>query len=342
MQTNQQEILKTLNLSLYPSPKGWYVGKCPFCGRENKFGIKFDTQYEGKSVSSFNCFSAKCNQKGGLFYLLKHINRLDLLTKNYSLIQEKSFLTNKFIIESNELDYSLKEKQLPLGFKRVFSDKYLVFDRNFPGYIFERYEIGKTQLDPNWRNRIIFVIRIDNKVVGYVGRSTYSKEWHKQNELDFKQKLTSLYFLRYKNSADTEFEKILYGVDDIKTETKIILIVEGITDKINTDVKLKLHTQKHLKCCASLGKNITKYHVELLKSRGIEDIILLHDPDAIESTKKNAFFLEKYFNVLIGYIKDETKDPGCLDEKDFNEIFSTLETPEEFYINKLAKKGLKI
>lgn len=342
MQTNQQEILKTLNLSPYPSPKGWYIGKCPFCGREDKFGVKFDTIYQGKRVSSYNCFSAKCGQKGGLFYLLKHINRLDLLTKNYSTLGKESILVNKMQIKTNDIDYTLQEKQLPLGFKRIFSDSYLVLDRGFPGFIFDRYEIGRADIDPNWKNRIVFPIRISNKVVGYVGRSSYSKEWHKQNELEFKQKLTKKYFPRYKNSQNTDFEKILYGVENITEKTRSVILVEGITDKINCDIKLELHTQEFIQCCATLGKNITDYHIKLLQDRNIENVILLHDPDAIENSKKNSFFLEKYFNTLVGFIGDRSKDPGSLSEEEFDKVFNSLETPENFYVNKLAKRSLKI
>ena len=64
-------------------------------------------------------------------------------------------------------------------------------------------------------------------------------------------------YLRYQNSVDTDFGKMVYGIDECTENTHTLIGVEGITDKFNVDRLLGLYKQEEIKCGAFFGKKIS-------------------------------------------------------------------------------------
>jgi len=328
---NKEAIIECLKLRKSGN-KGWYVAEnCPFCGGE-KMGVVF-----GYKSSSFNCFSGKCGEKGHINILLEKIGRLDLVEFDETVPR----IEQKELFEEEEKDYILQKKNIPLGFKRVYSDWYLK-SRGVKTYQFEKYIFGFAQLEPRLRKNYITLLIMENDVcVGYVSRSRKTKEWiewfNERRKLEGSKKRHQ----RYINSTNTDFEKILFGFEEIiENETNTVILVEGITDKFNIENLLGLDDLLEMKCCCTFGKRITKYHIQRLKDKKIKNIILLYDPDALKEVQENSFELEMWFNVQVAHIKSSDSDPGDLTFGELSDIFCNLESPFSYKYSKLFIKNL--
>jgi DNA primase len=334
MNYRENDIVKFFDLHPFGS-KGWFIGTCPVCGAHDKFGIKFDSLYKGKKISSFNCFSGKCKAHGTVFKLLKDFNRLDLVDIKFVDIFKKLEAKKIVFEEDEDLDYSMKESEIPLGYKRIYGHPYLK-SRGFDERFFKLHNIGTAFLDPKiGRDYVVFLLEEDNKCIGWLKRSIYTKEMIKKFEEKGKK------ILRWGNSIDTDFEKFIYGIEEvIQGITKTIIVVEGITSKENIDKLLNLYDQKDVKCVATFGKKFSKFQIKRLIDKQIENIILLYDPDAIKESGTYSMELEKYFPVMVGYIKNQDKDPGNLTMEELEYILSNLESPMSFKMNKLQKQSL--
>lgn len=345
MNVNKQQVIQILNL-IQSGSKGWYSGKCPYCDSE-KFGIKFDSDYNGQKRTNFNCFKGDCQQHGSIFKLLKDINRLDLINDTFhSKIDIEKKLSNKLntiLLNSTEtLDLNTIEKPLPIKFKRIYSDDYLN-NRGFNDGHYNTYHIGISDRDYLYKDDyVIFLIMEDNICKGHIGRSRKSKEWIDVYNEELKKNGVDKKYLRWVNSPNTDFEKLLFGIDEINNKTETVILVESITSKSNVDRLLNLFHTDFIKCCATFGKKISKYQIAKLQNKDIKNIILLFDPDAIDRSKKHSLELSQYFNTSVGYIKDEMKDPGNLTEDEMYDVLSNLENALEFNINKIQKKKLEI
>lgn len=337
---NQQQIIQILNLKRSGS-KGWYAGNCPFCGKEDKFGVIFNSLYRGKTVSNFNCYSASCDESGGLFKLLKHINRLDLFSGFTFTKQEE--LVSRLNIKQEEVVFEpLKEISFPMGYKRIHENEYLENERGFNNTDFTLYECGISRLNPLLKDYIIFPIKQRKSLVGYVCRSIHSKQWHVENEEKAKRGIGT-FKERYKNSLCTDFSKMIYGLDEFTDKTEMVILAEGIFSKRGVDLKLDLHNQEFIKCGATFGAKTSEYQIQLLRTfPNIKKIILFYDPGTIKIIKNLSFELLKYFEVGIVYNTVNNNDPDDMGREDMLNIFNDLQDPYLFARNRLEKKELKL
>jgi hypothetical protein len=101
-----------------------------------------------------------------------------------------------------------------------------------------------------------------------------------------------------------------------------------------------LYDRKDIKCVATFGKKISVFQIKRILDKGIENIILLYDPDAVNASKNYSMELDKYFNVRVGHIKNVEEDPGDLSLEELELVLNNLENPLEFKMNKLQKKSL--
>lgn len=325
----KEEIIQTLNLK--PSGnKGWFIGQCPFCGTDGKFGVVFSDR-----TSSFNCFAGKCGEKGHISKVLKFIGRSDLISFQYN---PDVVLKNgiKKDIKETELDLSVETKQLPRNFTRIYESEYLE-SRNFTKAHFQSYIIG-TSTETRLDKYLIFVIIEDGECKGYVARSQKSKKWIDLYNTIAKEKDLKKH-LRWINSLNTDFDRLFFGLDEIIVgETKTVILVEGVTSKANVDGQLNLFSNNEMKCLGTFGKTISQSKIQKLKNKGIENIILLYDPDAVNNSKKYSNTLAKHFNVSVGFLKD--KDPGDLSDKELKDILNNLQSPFNFNMNQIQKREL--
>lgn len=318
--------------------KGWLSSKfltCPHCGKSDKFGVSF-TEDGGKGC--YHCF--KCDKKGSIFSLLRAINRPDLIIKDgdegeYQLDDKLSVGLN--IMAEKEDDLACPECSMPLGFRPLTESEYLK-GRGWEPWQLKAYHAG-TSIDPKLKNKITFLLYEDGKVIGYLSRSLLSKEWHKQNLADFKAGKASL-VLRYDNSHETPFERVVGGIDEITEETDTVIIVEGIMDKAGTDRTLGLNESPYVKCCFTCGCKLSEAQMLKIYRKGVKNIILCYDPDTIQQVKSASMKLSRKFNIKIAELHGE-KDPAEMNFCEFEKVFANLLSPIEFYANRLQIGKLK-
>ena len=179
--------------------------------------------------------------------------------------------------------------------------------------------------------------------VGWLARSIKSKEWIDDTNKKRREQGREDKYLRWQNSVDTDFLKILFGFDElIYNITQIVIVVEGVTSKANIDKLLRLWEVKEIKCVCTFGKKISPEQINLLRYKGIRNVILLYDQDAVNETKEHSFELEKFFKVDIGFIpfkndKGENKDPGDINSNELEIVMKDLKSPIQFYVSKIKE-----
>ena len=331
MKINPNKIIDDLKLTAYGG-KGWLASpdlECPECKKKDKFGIKFTNNF-----GAVHCF--KCEYSESIVKFLKRIGRNDLLDYEESVRFDN---TLKPVFEDEEAEIvELSECKLPKGYERIYFDKYLN-DRNFKAHQYDQYEVGITNhfLESRLKNYLIFVIRQEGKLVGWVARSKYSKEWHKKNLEAYKAGEGKL-VQRYLNSTGTDFDKLLGGYDQVTDKTETAVLVEGIFDQTNTSNLLSAHKRDDLKVLCTFGNKVSQGQIELLRKTKIKKVILMYDEGTIAQSRKFGAELSRYFDVEVCVIEDPNVDPGDMDKKFLEELFFKSKNFTYFYNSKLNIK----
>ena len=281
--------------------RGQYICDCPFCGKEKHFYISRQTQL-------WDC--KKCGEHGSIYKLLKQLDKTYLLGGATVEIRDTIQSLRNIVAESIEDDeVTLKELpviKMPVGWKvSVASTKYLLGRRITPADC-KRYNIGATDLYRKYQNYVLVPIYDGGKIRGFLGR--YGAKKVPSNRL------------RYNNSVGTEFSELLFGYDEITNNTTTVILVEGIFDKI------------------AVGKKISPAQSKKLMIKGVTNVILLYDFDAIKDIKKYGLELENNFVTSITYTTK--KDIDECTEQEALEVFTHLQKPREFnedVIGKLKK-----
>lgn len=318
-----------------------YVAQCPFCGRDHHLYVQRETKRRndrGDNVSwMWEC--KRCGENGRIRKLFAKLNKLHLI--DFGKTVEVDTSLEKKIVKYKkktalDLELETQTKTPPLGWKRVYDDDYLR-SRGFVDEQFDIYHVGRTRLLRSMRDYVVALVMENGECKGYVGRSIKSKTWIDAYNNEMKANGSRKRHIRYQNSVNTDFGKLLMGIDEITSNTKVAIIVEGFFDKTNVDKLLELYSDEEMKCVCSFGKKLSEAQIQKLHNKGIDDVILLYDPDAVDASKKYAFELTKRFGrVRVGFTKEH--DPGDLDYSELSVILTTLESPLNFSINKVQKK----
>ena len=321
------DLTEVLDNIRYDGRRRNAVSDCPYCGKSQKFGVSLV-----KDNNLFQCFS--CGERGGSFKLMTHFGRLDLIQEYFSVDDE---LDDPFeVIEEDDLDLELDEIELPEQTKRVASDDYLesrgwydesLFD--FPVFRSKYFKL---------KDYIILGVYMYGALVGYVSRHTWDKKeieaYNKEAARNGKYQI-----LRYKNSDGNEFGKMLYGFDTIidgKTDT--VILVEGAMDVINLSQELELLETDEVRAIATFGKKISDEQTFHLQEKGVKNIIVFYDTDAIDDVKRIG--LDKYFNVLIASADDCDgfeigMDVGDLDAEQIEQCLGVARKTSEVFYDKV-------
>lgn len=317
-----------------------YIADCPFCNKEGHLYVQRKTNKKNKRGQNVSYFweCKKCSESGMIFKLLRALGRSDLIKFKPSINTGRVEKKINIVEEQEDLNLDLPKKSKPLGFKYVVDDPYLV-DRDFSEEQHTVFSVGRTKLLSKLKDYVIFLCMEESECKGYVARSTWSNEKIKKFNKKAKEQKQPKH-LRYSNSPNTDFALLLFGYDEI-TEgvTDTVILVEGITDKANVDRLLDLYRRDDMKCCATFGKKCSDYQIAKLQKKGVKNIILLYDPDAVDNSKEYSMRIAKYFDVQVGYLSGD-KDPGCLNIEELSLTLSSLESPLSFRVSKVAKKKL--
>lgn len=331
-----QEIARETGSKRDGTGKNLIVPCCPFCGKMGgKFGI-----YIGPATSRRKPFMAHCFSCGKstrtLEQLLEAIGRMDLMvTPTTDITAPLGIILG---IDSDEIDDELTVVELPDFYKRTFSHPYL----QKRGFIYDDYDcfpVGVTsRLNNRFADYVIFPVSDNGYIVGFVGRHIWSK-----GEIDAynrKAKIGGDYkILRYRNSTNNDFSKILYNYDAIREDmTDTVILAEGIFDVIALTRKLELYDNPYVAAVATFGKKISDVQIYKLQCKGIKNVVIGYDGDAVEAIKGTAHRLSKYFNVFVANIADARQDWDEMSEEDVFETFAErLVSPADYQLNKVQE-----
>ena len=235
-------------------------------------------------------------------------------------------------------DLKVRKVSLPKKLEPVINFPYLD-ERGFLPWHYKEFEpsITNSILERDLKNYIIFKLKMEGEVVAWLARSQHSYEWHKK-ELEEAKKVGRKPKLRYENSR-TDFTKIVGGYDDITENTKTVILVEGLFDKVGIDNILDTPNDETTRCCFLFGNSISKEQIELLKlKKSIETVILMFDDGTEMQSKSAGLMLSPHFYTKIAHLTRPGVDPGDMDLEYFIEIIDHLEDPLEYYVSKIPKR----
>ena len=311
------------------------IGNCPKCGGD-EFGISIEDNHR------FGCYrKKKCGWSGNIFSLLKFLGKLHEYLEEgevYSRTQDK--LINRLIVDEKDIDLSLETITPPIGWKRVYSNEYLL-GRGFTESDFHKHIVGTTILDPKLRNNYIIFLEFEGvDLKAWVARHIWDKtRIESENIVRKQQGLPKIQ--RYRNS-ETDFSKLLGGYNDLTDSTETVILVEGKFDLISVNRLLGLDSQEEVKCCCTWKCHVSDEQIyKLQQFKNVKNIILLYDPDVTDEIKKVIVTLEdKFPNIEIGF-SENGKDPGDMSINDLEHVLSNLYQPEEFLVKKIQKRNLQ-
>lgn len=331
MQLSVDELKKITGQDLrFDTRKKNLYGTCPKCGEE-EFGISLSDNHR------FGCFRKKnCGFRGNIFTLLSFFNKNVFEVKPGYAPRAK--LENKLLIsDEQDIDLTLPDCPLPLGFKQFTEESEYLKNRGFVKADYAKYKPGFSS-DPRLKDYVIFPIERGGVIKAYIARSNKPKEEIEQLNTLYKLQGLKKKVRRYVNST-SDFSKILLGIDETTENTTTAILVEGLFDKKNVDDKLMLDNQEEVKCMCTWKCGCSIEQIFLLQQSGIDTVVLMYDPDVIDEIKKTAFELESYFHVWVAY-NENGLDPGDMTAEMFDDVFGSLKTPSQFNLTKMSVRKL--
>lgn len=295
--------------------KPQYLADCVFCGKEKHL-------YINKRTLMFDC--KKCGVSGSIYKILKHLDKLYLAGQKTVEVVSKIRSIRQCLEEICEEDENKKNPvvKLPLGFRTAENNPYLL-SRGISNEDCRTYNIGITNLKFQYKDYIIFPVMDDGEICGYLAR--YGNKSVPEGKL------------RYNNSKNTDFAYLLYGYDEIvRGKTNTVIIVEGVFDKFACDKKLHLMDDDAVKCVATFGKKISREQINKLIRKGVENVVISWDVDALKQIKQYGIELQDFFDVSVA-VAFNKKDIDECSEEEVLDIFSNPVDISNFSIGTITK-----
>lgn len=306
--------------------KNHIICDCPLCGKPRHFYFNVISQ-------KWDC--KKCGKAGDIVMLLTFLGKLNLIRRFTDVTKE---LQNKIVTlfdgaeeEMTAEELTIDKVRMPTGFRLLHQHPYLE-SRGFTAEDYRRYPVGETRLLERMSEYVIFPVNEDGVPRGFIGRKTWSKEQFAAYETKHGNPPP-----RYSNSK-TNFQLLLYGLDEIMFYVDTAILVEGVFTKFACDRRLDIQEGDPFRCLATFGKKISRAQIMKLLLRGIKNVILVFDPDAVDEAYKYARELQNYFNVQLGFVAGGDLDE-CSDDAFIN-CFQNLMEPVEFRSSIIQKKKL--
>lgn len=312
------------------------IARCPFCGKDGKFGIYIGKETGRKKPLASHCFSCGFSAKS-LDRLLEVIGREDLKITPTASPDMKLETNLLFPLEDHEeIDDSLSVVPLPDFAARIYTHPYLK-GRGFCYEDYEYFPVYATRgLNRRFDDYVVFPVIDSGDMVGYVARHLWDKQTIDAHNR--KASRTGDYRIRrFNNSIENSFSKLLYNYDAIvENVTDTVILTEGIFDVVALTRKLDLYDNTEIAAVATFGKKISLVQIYKLQCKGVHTVVVGYDGDAADAIKKTAAELSIYFDVLVADIPQADKDWQDLEYGEIFDIFSgRLRTPVEYKLLKL-------
>ncbi|BBL00342.1 hypothetical protein A3BBH6_05780 [Alistipes onderdonkii subsp. vulgaris] len=314
------------------------IARCPYCGKDGKYGVYIGLETSRKKPFMAHCFSCGASTHS-LERTLEALGRMDLLPTRTASLDGQLECSLLFPLEQvEEVDDELGIVELPEFYRRTFLHPYLK-GRGFTADDYEFFPVGTTRgLNFRYDDYVIFPVIDSGDTVGYVARHLWPKA-----EIDAynrRAKLTGDYSIRrFRNSTQNDFVKLLYNYDVVREgKTETVILCEGIFDVVALTRKLDLYENGRVAVVATFGKKISQAQIYKLQTKGVSNVVVGYDGDAVDATKKTAEELSRYFEVLVADIPDPEKDWEDLTQREIYDIFAyRLRTPVEYKICKIQQ-----
>lgn len=295
-----------------------YISTCPFCGKPSHF-------YINKKNQQWDC--KKCGESGGIFKLLRHLDKLYLLgaptVKKVNAIKSIRQIQEDEAGQNSEEIQPLPEVKMPAGFKVFDYVSPYLQQRQITMEDIKHWEFGQTRIVSRFIDYLLIPIRDGGKIRGYIGR------YASRHVPDGK--------LRYSNSLNTDFSCLLFGYDDIiEGETETVIITEGLFDAIAVTKKLNLFDDNTIRAVCTFGKKISETQIKKLLAKKIRKVILLYDYDALKDIRHYASLLNEYFSVRVAIALGKKDIDECT-LSEVIDVFSNLRSVNHFNLDIAGK-----
>lgn len=295
-----------------------YISTCPFCGKPSHF-------YINKKNQQWDC--KKCGESGGIFKLLRHLDKLYLLgapsVKKVDEIKSIRQIQEDEAGQNSEEIRPLPEVKMPAGFKVFDYVSPYLHQRQITMEDIKHWEFGQTRIVSRFIDYLLIPIRDGGKIRGYIGR------YASRHVPDGK--------LRYSNSLNTDFSCLLFGYDDIiEGETETVIITEGLFDAIAVTKKLNLFDDNTIRAVCTFGKKISETQIKKLLAKKIRKVILLYDYDALKDIRHYASLLNEYFSVRVAIALGKKDIDECT-LSEVIDVFSNLRSVNHFNLDIAGK-----
>lgn len=316
--TISDEDLRTIINVEKETRSGQYISTCPFCNKSQHF-------YINKKTQKWDC--KKCGESGGIFKLLRHLDKLYLL--GAPTVKKVDEIKSIRQIQEDEAEQSsgeikpLPELKMPAGFKVFDYVSPYLQQRHITMEDIRHWEFGQTRIVSRFIDYLLIPIRDGGKIRGYIGR------YASRHVPDGK--------LRYSNSLNTDFSCLLFGYDDIiEGETETVIITEGLFDAIAVTKKLNLFDDNTIRAVCTFGKKISETQIKKLLAKKIRKVILLYDYDALKDIRHYASLLNEYFSVRVAIALGKKDIDECT-LSEVVEVFSNLRSVNHFNLDIAGK-----
>ena len=275
-----------IKLQAFDYRHGWMKSRCPFCGKEMKFGINL-------GLNRTNCF--RCGEHPSAVDLVMHLEGLEKYTDVVRFLENEQFSGYVFKEEAFELK-GRKELYLPEGFK-LLNQGTSMLAKSARAYVKRR------GFDIDTVSKMGWGYGTKGKYFGYL-----IIPFHEKGQLTyFNARLFIGNGPRYNNPDTSESglgkSFIIYNKDALEMY-KTVFICEGA---INAQTMGE-------RGIASGGKKLSRYQInEMIKSPAERFVILL-DPDAYKEAIDLALKLCPYKKVKVVKLP-EGKDCNDLGRK---------------------------
>lgn len=255
---------------------GWDKSRCPYCGREGKFGINL-------SRNRTNCF--RCGSHPSPLQLVMYLEHVDTYAEAYKILNQEQY--SGYIFKEEEVE--LKERKpvyLPDGFKSILVGN-STLAKAARNYVKRRgFDVNKVAIS-GWG------YGTKDKYFGYLIIPFYEK-----GELVYYNARLFIGSGPKYNNPDTSVSGlgksfILYNKDALYMY-RTVYLCEGAINAETIGVR----------GIASGGKAISRYQINEIIKSPVERVVILFDPDAKDRSIDLALKLVNFKKVKVVFLPE--------------------------------------